>query len=165
MRIRKSVIVALKCGNHKGSPGVLTNGTDTWDRQKSRNRQHGFVLFVSCVLSVVAIIFAVDFFAFGSGHSPHGPRQNTAHQIDGNAGIPAPRQTAITSPTIRAILTEANWAKNQSVYPSGGDKALLGKLARLELNNNSQTPVFLAGYMMTGLRLSHTNVRAPPHAI
>lgn len=165
MRILKSVIVALKCGNHKGSPGILTNGTDTRDRQTSRNRQHGFMLFVSCVFSVMAIMFAVDFSTIGNNNPPRGSEHKADHQINDRSGLPTRQQTAITSQTIRAILTEANWMKCQSVYPSGDGKALLGKLAQLELNNISQAPIAPAVYIMTGSHLSHTNVRAPPHVI
>lgn len=123
------------------------------------------MLFVTCVLSVVAVMFVEDFSTFTNNNAHHGSRQNAAHQIDGTSGIPARQQTVITSQTIRAILTEANWLKSQSVYPSGGDKALLGELTQLELSSASQTPVFLAPYIITSLRTSHTSARAPPHAI
>lgn len=165
MKILKSVTVALKCGNHKGSPGVLINGTDTCDRQRSRKQRHGFVLFVSCVLSIVAIMFAVDLSTIGDNNSPHGSGPTAVQQVNDTSGLPTRQQTAITSQTIRAILTEANWMKCQSVYPSGSGKALLGKLARLELNNTSQAPSAPAVHIMTSLHTSHTSVRAPPHAI
>jgi len=123
------------------------------------------MLVVSCVLSLVAVLFAVDLSTFNNNAFPTGTKQNIAHHIDGTSGIPARQQTAVAAQTIRAILTDVNRVKNQNVYHSGSDKALLGELVEPELHKTSSETLFLNAHIITNLRTSHTSARAPPHAI
>ncbi|MBV2143859.1 hypothetical protein KUG47_10165 [Falsochrobactrum sp. TDYN1] len=143
----------------------MINGINTRHWHADRYRQHGFMLFVTCVLSLAAVIFAVDFAALSDESSRNIPRNNTAQQVEDTSAIPPRQQSASLSQTIRAILVEAASTKIKVAYPGGNSNGLLARSADMAFYDSGpvETAAILRPLKITASY--HASARAPPPAI
>ncbi len=122
------------CNPHFGSRESL--GDLTKDEKDTRQRrQHGFMLFVTCVLSFTAFLFTVDISSLGDNTADNQPRNITSRQAEGSPAAPARQQSAPTPQPMRAILIEAIAAKIKTAWLGGGNSALPVETTGLFIQN------------------------------
>src|SRR5690606_36082897 len=94
-------------------------------KNTDQHKQYGFMLFVTCVLSFTAFLFAVDFSILDDDPVRNHAGGNVARQVEGSLAAPVRQQSAPAPQPMRAILVEAMAAKNKAAYLDGAGTALL----------------------------------------
>ncbi len=93
------------------------NRTGQWKR-------HGFMLMTACVLSFLAVLFAVEFsFPDADTARPHGKIVGS-RQAETVPGTPVRQQSTLTPQPMRAILIDAIVAKAKAAHLIGGNVGL-----------------------------------------
>lgn len=165
MRIRKWCYNFSLLRTDEGSLGVLTNGIDKRDRRTDLNERHGFMLFLSCVLSIAAVLFSADFAALNGQFFRDGPANETTQQIEDASAIPPRQQSASLSQTIRAILMEAALAKPQPAYPDGNNHGLPARFAALSFHEAKTAEAVSKPRTFRLFASSKKSPRAPPASV
>ncbi|APY14572.1 hypothetical protein GJU94_00595 [Brucella sp. 10RB9214] len=143
--------------NSRESLGDLTKGR----KKTEQDRQHGFMLFVTCVLSFTAFLFTVDF-SSQAGDALNQPRGIAARQAEGSAAAPARQQSTPAPQPMRAILMEAIAAKIKTVWLGDGNAALLTKTAELHVSGNRSAEAAQIFQPLPASRGHFGSARAPP---
>ncbi|MHC5233670.1 hypothetical protein [Brucella sp. LJL56] len=93
-------------------------------KNTEQHKQRGFMLFVTCVLSFTAFLFAVDFSTLGEDVARGQSGGVVARQIEGSPATPVRQQSSPSPQPMRAILIEAMAAKIKAAYLDGTGAAL-----------------------------------------
>jgi len=140
----------------------LIKGTNNKDQHTDRHRQHGFMLFVTCVLSFAAFVFAVDLSALGNEASRNTPKSMAAQQVADAPAIPARQQSTPVPQPMRAVLAEAIAAKIKAAYPDGNGAGLSVLPSDLAFFDTKPVEAAITNTILRLSRGTHASVRAPP---
>ncbi|WP_343314652.1 hypothetical protein AAIB41_05655 [Brucella sp. BE17] len=87
-------------------------------------KQHGFMLMTACVLSFMAVLFAVEFSFPDADMSRTHSKVLGNRQAETSPGTPVRQQSTLTPQPMRAILIEAIVAKAKASHLIGGNVGL-----------------------------------------
>ncbi|MGC0053280.1 hypothetical protein ACNSPG_09480 [Brucella pituitosa] len=132
------------------------------DQHTDRHRQHGFMLFVTCVLSFAAFMFAVDLSALGDEACRNTPKNMAAQQVADAPAIPARQQSTPAPQPMRAVLAEAVAAKTKATYPDGNGAGLSASPNELAFFDTKHVEAASATRFLRLSRSTYASVRAPP---
>ncbi|OIS95322.1 hypothetical protein [Brucella cytisi] len=131
-------------------------------RNTEQHKRHGFMLFVTCVLSFTAFLFAVDFSTpdedVARGHSGG----IVARQVEGTPTTPVRQQSTPSPQPMRAILIEAIAAKIKAVYLDGTGAALPVAAVAFALPKSAAAKAALNSQRLAVLQRYFGSARAPP---
>ncbi|KAB2676771.1 hypothetical protein F9K85_09770 [Brucella tritici] len=131
-------------------------------KNTEQHKRHGFMLFVTCVLSFTAFLFAVDFSTLDDDAARAHSGGIVARQVEGSPATPVRQQSTPSPQPMRAILIEAIAAKIKTAYldrtgaalPVATAAILLPKTRSAEAAQNFQRLAVLQGHF--------GSARAPP---
>lgn len=140
----------------------MIKGIKNRDQDTDRRHQHGLMLFVTCVLSFAAFMFAVDLSALGNEAFRNTPKNMAAQQVADAPAIPARQQSTPASQPMRAVLAEAIAAKIKATYPDENGTGLSALPNELAFFEAKPVEAVNAAKFLRLSRSTYASVRAPP---
>lgn len=132
------------------------------DQRTDRYHQHGFMLFVTCVLSFAAFMFAVDLSALGDEACRTVPKSMAAQQVEDAPAIPGRQQSTPATQPLRAVLAEAIAAKIKATYPDGNGAGLSAMPRDLAFFDAKPVESARTNAILRLSRSTYAPARAPP---
>ncbi|MEN5276489.1 hypothetical protein ABE527_06025 [Brucella sp. TWI432] len=129
-----------------------------------RYKQHGFMLFVTCVLSFTAFIFAVDLSALADDAGQNTPKSMAAQQVADAPAIPTRQQSTPAPQPMRAVLAQAAAAKIKAAHSNGKSAALAAQPNQLAFFDAKPVEAASASKFLRLSRSTYSQVRAPPQS-
>ncbi|ERI14353.1 hypothetical protein ACS5UA_01740 [Brucella sp. RRSP16] len=127
-----------------------------------QHKRHGFMLFVTCVLSFTAFLFAVDFSSIDEDAARSHAGGIVARQVEGSPATPVRQQSTPSPQPMRAILIEAIAAKIKTAYLDGTGAALLVASAGVILPETKSAEAAQNFPRLAVLQRHFGSARAPP---
>ena len=127
-----------------------------------QHKRHGFMLFVTCVLSFTAFLFAVDFSSIDEDAARSHAGGIAARQVEGSPATPVRQQSTPSPQPMRAILIEAIAAKIKTACLDGTGSALLVASAGLILPDTKSAEAAQNFPRLAVLQRHFGSARAPP---
>ena len=133
-------------------------------KNTERHKQHGFMLFLACVLSFTAFLFAVDFPTVDDNPARLHPVSTVARQVEGSPAKPVRQQSTPSPQPMRAILIEAIAAKMKAAHLDSSGAALPVKVAAVFPPTTSSALATQKFQHLAVMRRHFGSARAPPKA-
>lgn len=127
-----------------------------------QHKRHGFMLFVTCVLSFTAFLFAVDFSSIDEDAARSHAGGIVVRQVEGSPATPVRQQSTPSPQPMRAILIEAIAAKIKTAYLDGAGAALLVASAGVLLPETKSAEAAQNFPRLAVLQRHFGSARAPP---
>ncbi|MBB5703826.1 hypothetical protein FHS76_003736 [Ochrobactrum daejeonense] len=131
-------------------------------KNTDRHRRHGFMLFVTCVLSFAAFLFAIDFSVLDGDRVHSQPGRIAARQIDRVPATPARQQSTPAQQPMRAILIDVIASKIKAAHLDGAKAALPAGASDLPSEVARSAEAAQNFQRLTVLRGNFGSARAPP---
>jgi len=131
-------------------------------KNTEQHKRHGFMLFVTCVLSFAAFLFAVDFSTLDDDPAKDQSGRILARQVEGSPTTPVRQQSAPSPQPMRAILIEAIAAKIKAAYLDGTGAALLVATAAILFPKTESARAAQNFRRLAVLQKHFGSARAPP---
>ena len=131
-------------------------------KNTEQHKQHGFMLFLACVLSFAAFLFAIDFSTADDDPARGHPGGIVARQVEGSPATPVRQQSTPSPQPMRAILIEAIAAKMKAAHIDGSGAALPVKAAAVFLPRAGSAVAAQKFQHLTILQRHFGSARAPP---
>lgn len=131
-------------------------------KNTEQHKRHGFMLFVTCVLSFTAFLFAVDFSTLDDDAARGHSGGIVARQVEGNPSAPVRQQSTPSPQPMRAILIEAIAAKIKVAYLGSSGAALPVAAATVFLPKTGSAEAARKFQRLAVLQGHFGSARAPP---
>ncbi|PQA73317.1 hypothetical protein [Brucella oryzae] len=131
-------------------------------KNTEQHKRHGFMLFVTCVLSFTAFLFAVDFSTSDQDVARAHSGGIAARQVESSRATPVRQQSTPSPQPMRAILIEAIAAKIKTVYLDGTGAALPVTAAAVVFPKSKTANAAQDFQKLTVLQRHFGSARAPP---
>lgn len=133
-------------------------------KNTDRHQRHGFMLFVTCVLSFTAFLFAIDFSVLDADRVHDQPDRIAAKQIDRVPATPVRQQSTPAQQPMRAILIDVIASKVKAAHLDGGKAALPARLPGLPSEIARSAEAVQHFQRLVALRGNFSSARAPPES-
>ena len=131
-------------------------------KNTEQHKRHGFMLFVTCVLSFTAFLFAVDFSTLDEDAARGHSGGIMARQVESSPAPPVRQQSTPSPQPMRAILIESIAAKIKTAYLDRNGSALPGVMVAIVLPKTRSAETALNFARLAVLQRHFGSARAPP---